>query len=158
MAGPLQRFLDTKESSCVGKYGLFQIDIISSSFTSKLFVECIFSFFPFCPCLYKWPQHHNSWGQGGVIHPSAPYWQERFVFILEQSVCLFIKGVDQNTPQPAPHPPHTHHLITQFTVSAVSAIQKYPLFPPLFLYCSSSAVIIPVWSYSPLLRLWFFRF
>lgn len=35
---------------------------------------------------------------GGVIRPSAPHWHERFVFILDQSVCLFIKGFDHSTP------------------------------------------------------------
>lgn len=37
---------------------------------------------------------------GGVIHPSASHWHERFMFILDQSVCLFIKGFDQSTPWP----------------------------------------------------------
>lgn len=37
---------------------------------------------------------------GGVIRPSAPHWHERVVFILDQSVCLFIKGFDHSTPWP----------------------------------------------------------
>lgn len=66
-------------------------------------------------CFSPWvftndPNPHDSWGQGGVIQPSAPHWHQWAVFILEQSVCLFIKGVDQNTPQlagfnPPPLPP-----------------------------------------------------
>lgn len=37
---------------------------------------------------------------GGVIRPSASHWHERFMFILDQSVCLFMKGFDQSTPWP----------------------------------------------------------
>lgn len=53
---------------------------------------------------------------GGVIHPSAPRWHERFMFILDQSACLFIKGFDHSTPRPpgSNYPPAA---LIRFTLS-----------------------------------------
>lgn len=63
---------------------------------------------------------------GGVIRPSAPHWHEPFMFILNQSACLFIKGFDQSTPwPPGSNDPHSCsrpvHFISQ-------PIWEYPLF------------------------------
>lgn len=100
MAGPFQRFLVPTEGSCVGKCVSFQINIAPSEISSKLLAECNLRLFCFSPWVFtNDPNPHDSWGQGGVIQPSAPHWHQWAVFILEQSVCLFIKGVDQNTPQ-----------------------------------------------------------
>lgn len=57
-------------------------------------------------------------GLGGVIRPSAPHQHERFMFILDQSVCLFIKGFDHSTPWPpgSSYPPcwsHPVHTISR---------------------------------------------
>lgn len=53
---------------------------------------------------------------GGVIRPSAPHWHERSLFILDQSVCLFIKGFDHSTPWPpgSNYPPAA---VIRFTLS-----------------------------------------
>lgn len=53
---------------------------------------------------------------GGVIRLSAPYWHEQSMFILEQSVCLFIKGFDHSTPWPA-DPNYPPAEVIQFTPS-----------------------------------------
>lgn len=96
-------------------------------------------------------QLRSRWG----YHPSAPHSHKQSVFILEQSVCLFVKGVDQNTPQicrfqSAAPPPilNSPSLLYLQANSEISSPQ--PPLPVSFLLVS---LILPVWSYTPLLRL-----
>lgn len=75
--------------------------------------------------------------QGGVTRPSAPRWHERFMFILDQSVCLFIKGFDRSTPRPPGSncPPAA---VIRFTLSPGQFGNMLCFYVPLsFLNCSS---------------------
>lgn len=89
---------------------------------------------------------------GGVIRLSAPYWHEQSMFILEQSVCLFIKGFDHSTPWPAGpnYPPCWSHPVHSIS----RPIREYPLFLCLFfslLNCSSYSFSPSFASLSPTL-------
>lgn len=91
---------------------------------------------------------------GGVIRPSAPRWHERFMFILDQSVCLFRKGFDHSTPWPPGSncPPAA---VIRFTLSPGQFGNMLCFCAPLsFLNCSSDSFFhLLLLSRSPCLEL-----
>lgn len=91
--------------------------------------------------------------QGGASRLSASYWHAESMFILEQSVCLFMKGVDHNTPLPVGfHWSHTVH-------SSSGPFQDHPLFCVFFSFSwfvQLNGLVLPVCSNNPALSHLFF--
>ena len=93
-------------------------------------------------------------GLGGVIRPSAPHQHERFMFILDQSVCLFLKGFDHSTPWPpgSSYPPAE---VIRFTLShaklRISSVFMFSIVPPTLFPSLVFSLVLPVWTSVPLL-------
>lgn len=106
------------------------------------------AFFLFVPVSLQMTSTSRQLRSGWGYHPSAPDSHKQSVFILEQSVCLFVKGVDQNTPQSCRFQSATPPIINSPSLLYLQANSEISFF--FFLLVS---LILPVWSYNPLLRL-----